>query len=95
MRVLRFITLGVPISLWMIHVFLILPILKTQSGDAKFLTAFQFFFVSATLMLCCLIISLVMFARNKTPINLIPVLLNLTWLYYVKVILFGPTVGNF
>ncbi len=90
----RFVTWAVPIILWIIHVFVIVPILNTKSGDAQFLTAMRFFMASGLLMLGCFVLSVVNSFKHRSRLDLIPILLNLSWLYYVKVLFNGPTIGN-
>jgi hypothetical protein len=90
----RIVTWVVPIMLWVIHIFVIVPILNTQGGDAQFLSAMYFFVVSGLLMIGCLLISLLIYVRNQSWGNLVPILLNLSWLYYLKVVFYGPTIGN-
>jgi hypothetical protein len=90
----RLVTWAVPMVLWIIHVFVIVPALNSKSGDDQFLTAMQFFMVSALLMIGCFVLSLVVYFKHQSRVDLVPVLLNLSWLYYVKVLFTGPTIGN-
>jgi hypothetical protein len=90
----RVITWAVPIMLWLIHMFVIVPLLKARSGDAQFLMALHFFQVSGMLMIICFGLSLGLYLRSQSRADLIPLLLNLSWLYYVKVLFYGPTIGN-
>jgi hypothetical protein len=94
----RFVTWAAPITLWLVHIFVILPRLAQQSGEAKFIQAFGFFIVSGPIMIGCFILSLVVYFKGRSRYDviplLIPLLLNLSWLYYVKVIVYGPTIGN-
>jgi len=90
----RLVTWAVPIVLWIIHVFVIVPALNSKSGDDQFLTAMQFFMVSALLMIGCFVLSLVVYFKHQSRVDLVPILLNLSWLYYVKVLFHGPTIGN-
>jgi hypothetical protein len=90
----RLVTRAVPIVLWIIHVFVIVPVLNSKSGDDQFLTAMQFFMVSTSLMIGCFVLSLVVYFKHQSRVDLVPILLNLSWLYYVKVLCTGPTIGN-
>lgn len=90
----RVISWAVPIILWLIHVFAIVPLLNARSGDAQFLLALHFFQVSGTLMIFCFGVSLGLYLKSMSRADLIPLLLNLSWLYYVKVLFYGPTIGN-
>jgi hypothetical protein len=90
----RVITWAVPIGLWLIHVFVIVPLLNTRSGDAQFLMALHFFQLSGLLMIICFGLSLGLYLRSQSRTDLIPLLLNLSWLYYVKVLFYGPTIGS-
>lgn len=90
----RVITWAVPIMLWLVHVFVIVPLLNARSGDAQFLMAMRFFQVSGLLMIICFGLSLGLYLRSPSRAGLIPLLLNLSWLYYVKVLFYGPTIGN-
>lgn len=89
----RFVTWATPITLWLFHIFVILR-LAQQSGEAKFIQAFGFFIVSGPIMIGCFILSLVVYFKGRSRFDVIPLLLNLSWLYYVKVIVYGPTIGN-
>ena len=93
MKILRPITIIVPIAAWFIHIFIIVPLISMESGDRQFTLAMTFFTFAGSTMLLCLILSTVNLFKDWTARNVVPVLLNLTWLYYVKVILFGPTIG--
>ena len=90
----RFVTWATPIILWIIHVFVIVPILNTKSGDDQFLIAMRFFMVSGLLMLGCFVLSVLIYFKHRSRLDLIPILLNLSCLYYVKVLFDGPTIGN-
>ena len=90
----RLVTWAVPIVLWIIHVFVIVPALNSKSGDDQFLTAMQFFMGSALLMIGCFVLSLIVYFKDQSRADLVPMLLNLSWLYYVKVLFNGPTIGN-
>jgi hypothetical protein len=90
----RVVVWTVPIVLWLIHVFAIVPLLNARSGDAQFLLAMHFFQVSGMLMILCFGVSLGLYLKSLSRADLIPLLLNLSWLYYVKVLFYGPTIGN-
>jgi hypothetical protein len=90
----RFLAWGAPIALWLIHIFVIVPILNSLSGDAQFITAMKFFTVSALIMIGCFVLAIFVYFKKHSPADVIPLLLNLSWLYYVKVLFYGPTVGN-
>jgi hypothetical protein len=90
----RIVSWAVPIILWLVHVFVMVPLLNARSGDAQFLMAMHFFQVSGMLMILCFGLSLGLYLRSLSRLDLIPLLLNLTWLYYVKVLFYGPTIGN-
>jgi hypothetical protein len=93
MKTLRTITLIIPITAWLIHIFIIVPLLSMESGERQFILAINFFIIAGTAMIICLLTSIVLLFKNWTSRNAVPILLNLSWLYYVKVILFGPTIG--
>ena len=91
----RVLTWAIPIVLWLTHLFVILPKLNAQpSGEARFIQAMGFFIWSGMVMIGCFIISMVVFIVRRSAQDLIPLLLNLSWVYYLKVIAFGPTCGN-
>ena len=91
----RVLTWATPILLWLIHFFVILPKLNAQpSGEARFIQATGFFMWSGMVMIGCFIISLVVLIVRRSRQDLIPLLLNLSWVYYLKVIALGPTIGN-
>ena len=62
--------------------------------EARFIQATGFFMWSGMVMIGCFIISLVVFIVRRSRPDLIPLLLNLSWVYYLKVIALGPTFGN-
>src|SRR5262245_12394247 len=90
----RVLTWATPIVLWLIHLFVILPKLNAESGERRFIQAMGFFMWSGLVMIGCFIISLVVYIVRRSRRDLIPLLLNLSWVYYLKVIAFGPTFGN-
>lgn len=92
-KILRLNTFLVPLASWLIHIFIIVPLISMESGDGKYIVAFLFFMIAGAAMIICLIISVILLRRDSTSREFIPVLLNLSWLYYLKVILFGPTIG--
>lgn len=83
-----------PVTLWIIHIFVIVPRMNTQSGEAQFITAIGFFIVAGSIMIVAFIVSLLVLSRGGARRDLIPLLLNLSWIYYLKVIVYGPTIGN-
>jgi hypothetical protein len=93
MKTLRTITPAVPIAAWLIHIFIIVPLISMESGERQFILATSFFIYAGSAMILCLIPSIVNLLKEWTARNALPVILNLSWLYYVKVILFGPTIG--
>ena len=91
----RILTWAAPIVLWLIHLFVILPKLNAQpSGETRFIHAMGFFMWSALVMIGCFVISLVVYIVRRSRRDLIPLLLNLSWVYYLKVIVLGPTISN-
>jgi hypothetical protein len=48
----RLFTWLTPVALWIIHVFVIVPLINAHSGEAQFITAFGFFIVSVRLLRC-------------------------------------------
>ena len=90
----RLLTWITPVALWVIHIFVIVPRINTQSGEAQFITAVGFFFVAGPIMIVAFIVSVLVLIRSRSRRDLIPLLLNLSWLYYLKVIQYGPTIGN-
>ena len=93
MRILRYVTSIVPITAWLLHIFIIVPLISMEYGAGRFILAGTFFTIAGAAMIICLLISLAVLLKDWAARNVPPVLLNLTWLYYVKVILFGPTIG--
>jgi hypothetical protein len=90
----RAVVWAVPLVLWLIHVLVIVPLLNARSGDVQFLLAMHFFQVSGMLMILCFGLSLGLYLKSLSRADLIPLVLNLSWLYYVKVLFYGPTIGN-
>jgi hypothetical protein len=90
----RLVTWITPVALWIVHVFVIVPRLNTESGEPQFITAIGFFMVAGPIMIVSFIVSVFVYLSRKSRGDLIPLLMNLSWLYYVKVIVYGPTIGN-
>ena len=90
----RLITWITPVALWIIHIFVIVPRINSQSGEAQFITAIGFFIVAGPIMIIAFIVSVLVLIHGRSRRDLIPLLLNLSWLYYLKVIVYGPTIGN-
>jgi hypothetical protein len=84
----------VPIAIWSLHVVYLVPLLGTLDGDAKLITAMRFFAVAAVVMTSCELLALVCWWQSRDRTSFLPIVLNWTWLYYVKVLLWGPTVGD-
>lgn len=86
---------AVPLTLWGLHIFWLVPVLGEKSGCDKFLSAMAFFGISTAIMLCGEIIAVVRYVIARRPTLIPAMLLNASWLYYVKVLFWGPTFGNF
>jgi hypothetical protein len=86
---------AVPLTLWAIHICCLVPYLGTLSGDEQFITATWFFLASGLLMLVCEIGCIVQYVMTRRSYLILGMILNMSWLYYLKVIYFGPTIGNF
>ena len=67
MATVRLVTWAAPIALWLIHIFVIVPILNSLSGEAQFITAMDFFMVSALIMIGCLLLSTFVFFKKHSP----------------------------
>jgi hypothetical protein len=93
MKILRAITFIVPIASWLIHIFIVVPLISMEKGDMRYIVAFVFFMMAGSAMIICLIISLIQLRKGTSSRDFVAVLLNLSWLYYLKVILYGPTIG--
>lgn len=93
MKILRYITLLVPITAWLIHIFIIVPLISMESGEGQFYLAMTFFIFAGSAMILCLILSIGILFKDWAGRNVVAVLLNLSWLYYIKAMLFGPTIG--
>lgn len=90
----RLLTWITPVALWAIHILVIVPRINSEPGEAQFITAVGFFMVAGSIMIVAFIVSLVVLMQGRSRRDLIPLLLNLSWLYYLKVIVYGPTIGN-
>lgn len=84
----------VPVIVWLIHICIVLPIGSSFSGDAKFIFFTRFFILGGTVMVLNLAYECVAKARSYRFPSTAVVAANLTFLYYFKVLLFGPTVGD-
>jgi hypothetical protein len=92
--VTRYLLLAIPIVAWALHIFWLTPRLDGLSGDAKFIAAMRFFVVFGLAMVVCEVIAVVRLARRWSWWDLAAAILNLTPLYYVKVLLWGATIGS-
>jgi hypothetical protein len=90
----RLFTWLTPVTLWIIHIFVIVPRINAHSGEAQFITAFGLFIVAGPIMITSFIVSVVVLISRRSRGDVIPLLMNLSWLYYLKVIVYGPTIGN-
>jgi hypothetical protein len=95
MRKLRRMVFFMPIFAWLIHLLVIVPMLGEQDGGLGFGLAITFFFYATIAMLIGLVVAVVLFLIERKLLDLLAVLLNLSWLYYVKVLFWGTTMGNF
>jgi len=86
---------GVPVILWVLHVFWLDGRLRALSGCDRHILGFWFFMSGAAVMAICEAISILCLVRSRRAWFLIPAVLNLSFLYYVKMALWGPGVGNF
>lgn len=94
MRVVRSIVFGVPTVAWLIHILIIAPAAAFQGGCSGFGLEVNFFCLSTLSMLVCLGTSIGLAARSRRPSDLLAIFLNLSWLYYLKVLKWGPTIGS-
>ena len=93
MKSVTSILIALPLSLWAIHVYLALFVLSKQHGDAQMITAFMFFAISTVVMLLALPFAVYHLYKRRQAVQVLAVLLNFSWVYYIKVIVFGPTLG--
>ena len=94
MRVVRSIVFGVPTVAWLIHILIIAPAAADQGGCSGFGLEVNFFCLSALSMLGCLGPTIRLAVRSRRPLDLLATFLNLSWLYYFKVLQWGPTIGS-
>jgi hypothetical protein len=85
----------IPIGLWAAHIYWLVPQLEAlKDGDARMNMMMQCFGVSAAAMILCEIIGIARYMATKNAWLVLAIIFNMTWLYYVKVIFYGPTVGQ-
>ncbi len=84
---------GIPLTLWCLHIAVILPAVQASYGCQRFGILVTFFFYSTITMLACEIIALWRWLQNTSPIIGFAAALNWSWLYYYKVLYWGPTLG--
>jgi hypothetical protein len=87
--------LAVPIVAWTLHLGWLVPRLDGSHGDAQFVAAMRFYAAFGLAMVVCEVIALIRLVRRWNRWDLAAAILNLTPLYYVKVLLSGPTIGSF
>jgi hypothetical protein len=85
---------AIPLLIWCVHILYLVPRLENLSGDAQFLKAMYFFAACAVIMMACELLAIVRWSQSRDRISLLAILLNWTWLYYVKVLYLGPTIGD-
>jgi hypothetical protein len=85
----------IPLGLWAAHVALAVFVLPSLTGEGKFITAGWFFMLSGACMLVLAFIAAGRLGKQPGWYNSGALFLNFTWLYYVKVMLSGPTIGMF
>jgi hypothetical protein len=85
----------IPLILWLIHLFIIIPISYNYYGEGLMIFMFNFYFISGIIMMFLEIISVIYLLKKKNKILILAIILNLTWIYYLKVIMHGPTIGHF
>ena len=84
----------VPLLLWCVHILFLVPYLDALHGESKFIAAAQYFIVSGLIMGVCEVVAFIQLVRTPHIVTAVAVVLNLSWLYYVKVLAWGPTIGN-
>jgi hypothetical protein len=93
-RGLTIVLLLAPLVLWAVHIFWLVPRLDRTGGREQMILGFGFFFISGAVMIVCEILSIVALVVTRYRPLAVAVVLNLSWLYYLKVIAWGPTIGN-
>jgi hypothetical protein len=81
--------ISVPLVAWALHLFWLVPRLDALDGDAVFILAFRFFLIFGLAMAVCEVVALARLARAWNWWTAAAVVLNLTPLYYAKVMLWG------
>ena len=94
MRIVQSIVFGVPTFAGLIHILIIAPAAADRGGCSGFGLEVNFFCLSTLSMLGCLGPSIRLAARSRRPLDLLAIFLNLSWLYYFKVLQWGPTIGS-
>jgi hypothetical protein len=87
----------VPVAIWIVHIALASFNVFDLVGCDKFDFFVRFFVTSSIIMMINSISCLYIVAKKNCPqhkIAYIALLLNSSWIYYVKVVMFGPTIGN-
>jgi hypothetical protein len=85
----------VPVLCWAVHLAIVVPWLTRLYGDTQFIVAGTFFVIAGSAMIICLIVSVCLFIAHQSRRYLLPTVLNLSWIYYLKVLVYGPTFGTF
>ncbi len=84
-----------PILYWIAYVLVIVPYLYSQSGCARQIEAWSIALGSISLMIVCWVSVLIRACYSKSRLTDWAFIINFSWLYLVKVFLFGPTFGNY
>ena len=78
------------IIIWIIQLTVISHLVRNSSGETKFIIAMNWFVYSGLFMFLLSLISLIKFIQTKEKTYLISLIINLSFLYNLKIVFFGP-----
>lgn len=82
MPILRTYVFGVPIGSWVLLALVIYPSASDRGGCAGWGLVISFYCVASLAMVTCLGPSIFLVVRSKKPLDLLAILLNLSWILF-------------
>ena len=90
----HYVTWAIPLILWADYCLFLIPTFNAEGYHVQLSVMMRFLILSGSLMTACLVPAVYIFIRRRSWRTLLPILLNLTWLYYVRVILYGVSIHD-
>jgi hypothetical protein len=88
-KILPFLLRYFAIIIWIIQLTFVSYLIAISRGESKFIIAMNWFIYSGLLMLLLSITSLIRFLKTNERTYLISIIINLSFIYNLKIICFG------